>query len=63
MEDAVFCRARHVVSENMRTVAAARALVDGDYRSVGRFMLESHLSLRDVGAFPSHPVAGIDVGV
>ena len=55
VEDAVFRRARHVVSENTRTVEAARALIDRDYPSAGRLMLGSHQSLREVRAFP-HPV-------
>lgn len=48
VEDAVFRRARHVVSENARTVTAARALTSGDYREVGQLMLDSHRSLREV---------------
>ena len=40
-------RARHVVSENARVLAAAAALAAGDAAEVGRLMLESHASLRD----------------
>jgi galactokinase len=40
-------RARHVVSENARVLAAADALRAGDVEEVGRLMLESHASLRD----------------
>ena len=40
-------RARHVITENARTVAAAEALGRGDARTVGRLMDESHASLRD----------------
>jgi galactokinase len=40
-------RARHVVTENSRTLAAADALADGDLRAVGALMNESHASLRD----------------
>ena len=40
-------RARHVLTENARTVAAARALNSGDVVEVGRLMNESHASLRD----------------
>ena len=40
-------RARHVVSENERTVTAARALEQGDLEDVGRLMDESHRSMRD----------------
>jgi len=40
-------RARHVVTENARTLAAAEALTAGDLRAMGRLMTESHVSLRD----------------
>jgi galactokinase len=40
-------RARHVVTENARTVAAAEALAKGDVETVGRLMNASHASLRD----------------
>jgi galactokinase len=40
-------RARHVVSENERTVAAAAALGRGDAATAGLLMDESHSSLRD----------------
>jgi galactokinase len=40
-------RARHVVSENARVLAAADALTRGDIDAMGRLMLESHASLRD----------------
>lgn len=37
-------RARHVISENLRTVAAADALARKDLREVGRLMAEAHRS-------------------
>jgi galactokinase len=37
-------RARHVISENARTVAAAAALMKGDLKELGRLMAEAHLS-------------------
>ena len=37
-------RARHVISENLRTVAAAEALLKGDMAKVGRLMAEAHWS-------------------
>jgi galactokinase len=37
-------RARHVISENLRTVAAAEALMKGDLRQLGRLMAEAHAS-------------------
>jgi galactokinase len=40
-------RARHVVTENDRTLAAAAALERGDFGAVGRLFGESHRSLRD----------------
>ena len=43
----VLKRCRHVVTENLRTVAAADALVRGDLKTLGRLMAESHASYRD----------------
>lgn len=40
-------RARHVVTENVRTLAAAQHLEGRDFASVGALMYESHRSLRD----------------
>ncbi|MGZ8624082.1 MAG: galactokinase [Actinomycetota bacterium] len=40
-------RARHVVFENARTLAAAEGLRAGDARAVGDLMTESHRSMRD----------------
>ena len=40
-------RARHVVSENARVLAAIEALRDGDTAALGRVLSESHASLRD----------------
>jgi galactokinase len=37
-------RARHVISENLRTVAACDALLRGDMAGVGRLMAEAHTS-------------------
>ncbi len=37
-------RARHVISENLRTVAAADALMRRDLEELGRLMAEAHLS-------------------
>ena len=37
-------RARHVITENLRTVAAAQALIRGDLSELGRLMAEAHLS-------------------
>ncbi|MGO4743909.1 galactokinase [Serratia quinivorans] len=40
-------RARHVISENDRTLAAADALAAGDMKLMGKLMAESHASMRD----------------
>jgi galactokinase len=37
-------RARHVISENTRTVAAGDALIRGDLKELGRLMAEAHAS-------------------
>jgi galactokinase len=37
-------RARHVISEDLRTVAAEKALENGDLKEVGRLMAEAHRS-------------------
>jgi len=47
MDPVVFRRARHVVTENARTVEAAAALTAGDVSRFGHLMYESHRSLRD----------------
>jgi galactokinase len=47
LDPVVFRRARHVISENERTLQAARALQASDWAAVGRLMYASHASLRD----------------
>jgi galactokinase len=46
-DDVLRRRARHVVTENARVIAFARALVDTDLATAGRVMAASHASLRD----------------
>lgn len=43
----VFRRARHVVTENERTLNAARAFSASDWTTLGKLMYASHASLRD----------------
>lgn len=43
----LYRRARHAVSENIRTRGAVEALKEGDLKLFGRLMNESHASLRD----------------
>ena len=47
LPDPLARRARHVVTENARTLAAVRALAAGDWPALGARMAESHASLRD----------------
>lgn len=47
LDETVAKRARHVITENARTEAAAEALAKGDLRAMGRLMAESHVSMRD----------------
>jgi len=47
LEPTVFRRARHVVSENARTLAAVEALKSSDLVGLGRLMAQSHDSMRD----------------
>ncbi|QHA86183.1 galactokinase [Serratia rhizosphaerae] len=47
MDPLVAKRARHIISENARTLAAAEALASGDLTRMGQLMAESHASMRD----------------
>jgi len=47
LDDTVFRRARHIVTENQRTLDAAAALAAGDLRQMGVLMAASHVSMRD----------------
>jgi galactokinase len=47
LDPATFRRARHVVTENARTMAAVDALKAGDLRRLGKLMAASHASMRD----------------
>jgi galactokinase len=47
LDDVTRRRARHVVTEDARVLAAAEALAAGEVRRVGELMDESHRSLRD----------------
>lgn len=47
MDECTFRRARHVVSENERTLQAAAALRAQDLTALGKLMNNSHASLRD----------------
>jgi galactokinase len=47
LNETMFRRARHVVTENERTLAAAMALRAGDLQTLGLLMRASHASMRD----------------
>ncbi len=47
MDPIAYRRARHVITENARTLAAADALTAGDLASLGCLMSASHASMRD----------------
>ncbi|GAB7219512.1 galactokinase [Vibrio comitans] len=47
LDEVVFKRARHVITENNRTLQACDALIIGDMKRMGELMAESHASMRD----------------
>jgi len=47
LDATVLRRARHIVTENQRTLDAAAALAAGDLRQMGQLMAASHDSMRD----------------
>lgn len=47
LDPVAYARARHVIGENARTLAAANALRTGDLRRLGLLMAESHAAMRD----------------
>ncbi len=47
LDDVIYRRARHIVTENQRTLDAAYAMRVGDAAALGRLMNASHASLRD----------------
>ena len=47
LDEVVYRRARHIVTENARTVDAAAALAAGDLVQLGELMAASHVSMRD----------------
>jgi len=47
IDDIAFRRARHVITENIRTLNAAEALQAGDLERLGQLMAQSHESMRD----------------
>lgn len=47
LSDVLFRRAKHVITENARVLAAAESFKRNDFQKLGQLMYESHASLRD----------------
>lgn len=47
MSDVVYRRAKHIITENQRTLEASEALKVGDIQTVSTAMAQSHVSMRD----------------
>ena len=47
LPDLIYCRCRHIVTENARVLEAERALEAGDFIACGQAMNLSHASMRD----------------
>jgi galactokinase len=47
LDDVIFRRCRHVVSENQRTTEAVTALAQSKYERAGELMIQSHRSLKE----------------
>ena len=47
MDDVIYRRAKHVVTENKRTLEAKIAFKKGDFEKMGQLLNESHESMRD----------------
>ncbi|MFN3748858.1 MAG: galactokinase [Sphingorhabdus sp.] len=56
LPDVQYRRARHVITENARTLAAADALERGDLFEMGQLMAQSHMSMRDDFEITVEPV-------
>ena len=56
LPDVHYRRARHVITENARTLAAADALERGDLFEMGQLMAQSHMSMRDDFEITVEPV-------
>jgi len=48
LSEVLYKRAKHIVTENGRVLNSVKALRAGDLRQFGKYMAESHVSLRDL---------------
>lgn len=56
LSETIFKRVRHVITEQQRTLDAAKALIGNDLKAFGQLMIESHMSLKD-----DYDVTGIEL--
>jgi len=56
LSETIFKRVRHVITEQQRTLDAAKALVGNDLKTFGQLMVESHMSLKN-----DYDVTGIEL--
>lgn len=47
LDDVTYRRARHVITENARTLRAQEVMAEGDASAMGELMVQSHISMRD----------------
>ena len=59
LDEVCYRRARHVVGDNTRTLAAADALESGDLVRLGQLMAESHAAMRDDFEITVPPIDGL----
>ncbi|MFZ4816545.1 MAG: galactokinase [Phototrophicaceae bacterium] len=59
LEDRLFNRARHVMTENGRTILAAEMLRSEALVTVGKLMMDSHRSLREEYGFTAEPLEAL----
>ncbi|TCS42095.1 galactokinase [Reinekea marinisedimentorum] len=59
IDEVIYRRARHVITENERTLEAADALKARDWQTLGRLMAESHTSMKDDFEITVPPIDGL----
>ncbi|MEX1057372.1 MAG: galactokinase [Natronospirillum sp.] len=59
MDPVTYRRARHIITENERTLAAAEALAQSDWPRISKLMAASHASMRDDFEITVAPIDGL----
>ncbi|HET8903263.1 MAG TPA: galactokinase, partial [Saccharospirillum sp.] len=59
MDPVTYRRARHIITENARTLAAADALARADWPRISELMAASHASMRDDFEITVAPIDGL----